>query len=139
MLASEIKIIEKELDIKLPDFYIQTMLNYPYPDDSFAAELTLCNNVEGIISNNSIFEKKQNCFAVGSDGGEFIYFIRINEGEKVYIYDFEQSDKSLSIEAESWYEYLRNLEEIDKRILEDELKMAAKKRNKKWWQFWIEK
>lgn len=137
MLASEIKVIEKELGIKLPDFYIQTMLNYPFPGDSFAAELTLCNNVRGIIDNNSIFEKKQNCFAVGSDGGELIYFIRINEGEKVYIYDYEQSDINLSIEAKSWNEYLRNLEGIDKKIVEDTLKMAEKKRNKKWWQFWI--
>ena len=137
MFKSEIETVEKRLKIRLPIFYINTMLNYPYSDDSFAAEFNLCKDVEGIIRNNSIFDQNEKCFAVGSDGGEYIYFIRIGEGEKVYIYDYERSDKHLSIESETWSNYLIKIEKLQKEILRDELIMTERRKNRKWWQFWI--
>lgn len=99
MSISDITKIEAQLNIKLPQFYIKRMLNYPFPSDSFIAELSLCADVEGIINNNTIFHPDEKVFAVGSDGGEFIYYVKLNGEEEVYIYDHESSYIHNTVEA----------------------------------------
>ncbi len=137
MLQSDIRFIEEQLRIELPEFYINTMLHYPYPEDSFAAERSLSRSVEHLIRLNAVFENTPGCFAIGSDGGEFIYFLRLGEDEKVYIYNHERSDEHRTVEAETWEDYLRNLQAVHEEILQDELKMTERRKNRKWWQFWV--
>jgi hypothetical protein len=138
MQSTDIKFIETKLGIKLPEFYISTMLNYPFDEDSWGAEFQLSNNTNYIVDINGIFESKDKNFAIGSDGGEFIYFIKLNENNgKVYIFDLENSPAHMSVEAESWKEYLTQIEKLHYEIKQDELEDFERKKNKKWWQFWI--
>ncbi|WP_321281163.1 SMI1/KNR4 family protein [Marinifilum fragile] len=137
MTELDIKLIEDKLNIKLPDFYIRTMLDYPFAYDSFGAEFSLCNSVKHVIDCNGIFEPEDKCFSIGSDGGEFYYFIKLNGEEKVYVFDLEGSKEHLTVEAETWADYLDIISKQHEEILQDELESAERKRNKKWWQFWI--
>lgn len=137
MIPSDIKKIERELNLKLPLFYVETMLNYPFPLDSFAAELLLCADVQGILDNNSIFHPDEKRFAIGSDGGELIYYIKLIGEEKVYIYDYESSDIHNTVEAETWSAFLQSMQIQEDAIKADELLEIERRRNKKWWQFWI--
>jgi len=137
MIQPEINTIQEKLGIKLPAFYVETMLNYPFPKDSFGEELMLTNSIEIILDYNGAFDTKDKCFAVGSDGGEFIYYIKLNGEDTVYIFDMENSDYHNSIEATSWQNYLGNINKIHQEIEEDERQEIERKKNKKWWQFWI--
>ncbi|MEQ8685654.1 MAG: hypothetical protein RIE86_10185 [Imperialibacter sp.] len=137
MVLSEIDSIERQLKIKLPDYYVKTMLDYPFPADSFAAELSLCTNVKSILDNNCVFQPAERSFAVGSDGGEFIYYVKLDGEEKVYIYDFERSHVHNSVEADTWAGFLHSLSLQEEELNKDELLEEKRKRNKKWWQFWI--
>ncbi|TPN86835.1 hypothetical protein [Aquimarina algicola] len=92
-----IKIIEEQLGIKLPEFYVSTMLNYLFSKDSWAAEFLLCNNPKRIINLNGVFTKEDKSFSIGSDGEEHYYFIKLNGEEKVHIFDLEGSDEHMNI------------------------------------------
>jgi len=135
MSTSDITKIEAQLNIKLPQFYIETMLNYPFPLDSFAAALLLCADVKGILDNNSIFHPEDKVFAIGSDGGELIYYLKLNGEEKVYIYDFESSEVNHTVEA-TWSDYLKSMQQTEAEILQDRLLEIERKKSRKWWQFW---
>ena len=139
MLTSEIQFIEDELGIQLPAFYIKTMLDYPFAEDSFASEFLLCNSPEGILEYNSGYKPSAEAFTIGTDGGENTYFIKLDEDGQVYVFDLEAPDDTLKLEAATWDEYLKQIEALHEEIRQDELFMAERKRNKKWWQFWIHK
>ncbi len=137
METKDIKHIETKLGIELPEFYFSTMSNYPFSQDSWGAEFSLCNEPKYIIDLNGIFTPKDKCFVIGSNGGEFYYFIKLNGEEKVYIFDLESSDDHMSVEAESWVEYLTQIEKIHDEFHQEELREIEREKNKKWWQFWI--
>ncbi len=137
MNSKDIEKIEEELGIQLPGFYLSTMLNYPFSEDSWAAEFSLCNNPKHVIELNEAIQPKGNIFAIGSDGGEFFYYIKLNGEEKVYIFDLEGSDKHMSIEADSWAKYLNQLNTLNIELYQEQLQELERKRNKKWWQFWV--
>ncbi len=137
MESTDIKHIEEELGIKLPEFYVSTMLNYPFSDDSWGAEFSLCNDPKHVIDLNGVFDKQDECFSIGSDGGEFYYFIKLNADDKVYIFDLEGSDSHKTVEAKSWKEYLTQIENLQEQFRQEEQTELERKKNKKWWQFWI--
>ena len=95
------------------------------------------NSVDILLDCNSAFDINDKCFAVGSDGGEFIYYIKLNGEDIVYIFDMENSDYHNSIEAPSWQNYLGNINKVHQEIEEDDRQELERKKNKKWWQFWI--
>ncbi|WP_299215078.1 SMI1/KNR4 family protein [uncultured Aquimarina sp.] len=137
MESKDIKLIEEQLGIKLPEFYISTMLSYPFSKDSWGAEFSLCNNAKRIIDLNGVFTPEDKSFSIGSDGGEYYYFIKLNGEEKVYIFDLEGSDKHMNIEADSWSEYLIQIKNTHDVLHQEENRELERKENKKWWQFWI--
>jgi hypothetical protein len=137
MKSLDIKHIETKLGIKLPQFYVSTMLNYPFDENSWGTEFQLCDDFNYILDINGIFKSTDECFVIGSDGGEYYYFIKLNKEDKVYIFDLENSPAHLSTAAESWDEYLTQIEKVDFDIKQEELEIMEKKKNKKWWQFWI--
>tara|TARA_Y100001954_G_C15697605_1_gene546102 strand:+ start:657 stop:1070 length:414 start_codon:yes stop_codon:yes gene_type:complete len=137
MTQEELNTIEKKLGIEFPHFYKNTMLNYPFDNDSFGFDCMLPKSPQILEDCNCIFTQSDKCLAIGSDGGEFTYYIKLNGEETVYIFDLEQSDYHHSIEANTWEDYLDNIHKIDKEYLEEEQKRIERKKNKKWWQFWI--
>ncbi len=137
MSTSDIAKIEDALNFKLPQFYIETMLNYPFPLDSFAAEFLLCTDVQAIIGKNSLFSPEEGKFAISGDGGELTFYIKLNGEEKVYIYDLERSSIHHTVETETWNDYVKSMQQTEEEILQEELLEIERKKHKKWWQFWI--
>lgn len=129
--------IQEKLGVIFPVFYKDTLLNYPFQEDSFGEEFMLTNNPEVLLNCNGVFDRENKCLAIGSDGGEFIYYIKLNGEEKVYIFDLEDSKANNSVEANNWGIYLENIKKIHLEIEEDEKYDKERKENKKWWQFWI--
>ncbi|WP_407556767.1 SMI1/KNR4 family protein [Winogradskyella sp. 4-2091] len=135
MESTDIKHIEKQLGIELPEFYFKTMLDYPFSEDSFGAEFSLSNDPKYIIDINGVFTQEDESFSIGSDGGEFYYFIKLNGNEKVYIFDLEGSKDHMSVVSESWSEYLTQIENLHDEFRQEKLNDLERKKNKKWWQF----
>ncbi|MCO4781747.1 MAG: SMI1/KNR4 family protein [Candidatus Cloacimonetes bacterium] len=100
--------IEDSLNINLPVFYKNTLLNYPFTLHSFSHEFMLVNDLEIILSYNQLdFLKiinKPNCFVIGSDGGEEYYYILLNDNDTVYTYSLET--KKSEIYSNNWTDYI---------------------------------
>ena len=138
MTPAALRHIEQTLKVVLPEYYRQTLLDYPFPADSFAAELTLPTEIDAILLNNTRFPPEDQRFVVGSDGGEEVYFILPGESpERVYVHQLETSNDPSLVYAHSWAEFLRILTEQEAEIRQDELATEQRKRDTKWWQFWI--
>ena len=116
MSEAELEHLAVKLGINLPDFYIQTMLEYPYSSDSFAAEFTLCTDVETILDCNSVFASEDKNYAIGHDGGGYIYYIKLTGEESVYIHDMERSKAHISLVAESWSDFLGFIDREEEEI-----------------------
>ena len=137
MNNDEIDKIQEKLEIKFPDFYKNTLLNYPFQKGSFGEEFMLTTNPEILLDINGLFSKADKCLAIGFDGGEYTYYIKLNGEETVYIFDLENSKAHNSIEAVNWETYLENIKNVHLEIEEDEKYDEERIKNKKWWQFWI--
>jgi hypothetical protein len=78
MTADDLDHIERTLGIVLPAEYRQTMMAYPFPADSSAAELWMPNDVGRVLALNEDYRRgthgltswAQHLFLVGDDGGE---------------------------------------------------------------------
>lgn len=137
MTQKDLDEIESKLKISLPDFYKQTMLNYPFKSDSFANEFSLTTDIEQIIGINSTFDYSEKKFAVGSDGGEWSFYVKLNSDDKVYIFDLEESHIHNTVCANSWEDYLKKIIKEEEEIEKEMEEAKKRKANKKWWQFWI--
>ncbi len=141
MNLEDLKKIGNSIGITLPDYYKSTMLNYPFPKDSFADEFMLVNNPGAVIENNDkslieAIDKGVKPFSIGSDGGEELYYVDLNkEKSEVFVYYLE-TQKS-EIQSKTWNDYLEDIKKTLKEIEEDEKAMEERKKNKNWWQFWI--
>ena len=117
------------------------MLNYPFPKDSFADEFMLVNNPGAVIGNNDkalieTIDKGVKPFFIGSDGGEKLYYVDLNtKKSEVFVYYLETQKSKM--QSKTWNNYLEDIKKTLKEIEEDERAMEERKKNKKWWQFWI--
>ena len=138
MNESDIQKIEQALHKQLPSLYRKSLVEYPFPKDSFADEFMLPNDPNLVIEQNAMLPHADNIIAVGSDGGEQIYFLQLNEDEDtgVSIYDLENPSKKMKLTS-SWDAYLKHIQNTLNEIAEDEKHMNEKNAHKKWWQFWI--
>lgn len=135
MTECELREIEQKLEVKLPVYYKETMLNYPFSASSFAYEFALCADYKRVLDYNGVFEKPDNSFAIGADGGEYIFFIRLNEESKVYIFDLEGSKYHMSVEANDWSEYFTKLVMAEENIGIDIGENKRRTTQNKWWKF----
>ncbi|MTB50566.1 SMI1/KNR4 family protein [Lewinella sp. W8] len=132
MNAESIARIERQLGITLPQFYVDTMLNYPFPVAPSIEVLSLTYGEEAIINANKYTKPGSARFYIGSDGGEHRYFIKLNGEETVYIYDLEGSEDHMSVLATTWDSFISGPWETEKELPQDE----RKPNGKRWWQFW---
>ena len=134
MTDSDFQKIENQLEIKLPDFYKNTMLNYPFSGSSYANEFSLPNNPVIVIDLNTLFfDATDNKLVIGSDGGGWFFYLELDKGEEVYTFDLEESPIHMKPCAHSWVGYLKKLEEEE---IEYEKDCPLIFDSKKWWQFW---
>jgi cell wall assembly regulator SMI1 len=138
MNTEDIKAIEAQIGIALPEFYRATMTNYPFPNDSFADEFLLPNSSSAVIANNEDpgeYPDVAQPFVIGGDGGEEIYFVDLAATtSQVFVYDMDTGKHTPH--ADDWAKYLDQIANTLKEIEEDEQAETERKANKKWWEFW---
>ncbi len=149
MNTQDIERIESELSLKLPEFYTDVMLSYPFPGWD-CENFMLCNDPEEIIRENKENRKEgffdaewpDHFFILGFDGCGNYYFIDLkNKKEKVYFADHESFFDSNSPDKleetydgmESYFSLIRETEEDIKIANEEPLEPLP---SKKGWQFW---
>ncbi|MHC4118417.1 MAG: SMI1/KNR4 family protein [Planctomycetota bacterium] len=138
MTESEINKIEASFNLTLPEFYKSTVLNYPFPPDSFADEFVLLNTPQSILEYNQDrgeYSDTGEPFVIGSDGGEEIYYLDLaSDSSQVFTFDMETGKHH--VKAKDWSDYLSQIEADLKEIEQDERAEQERKANKKWWEFW---
>jgi hypothetical protein len=138
MQKTDLVKIENKFNIVLPDHYKEAMLDYPFPDNSYACECSLVNDIEYIIECNTDltpYNALKQPFVIGGNGGELTYLMDLYDTKsKVYSYSVE-SDNIDSI-AESWQAFIDLINSELEEIAEDEKAEEARKADKKWWEFW---
>ncbi len=137
MIESDIRMIESSLNMLLPEYYRRTMLDYPFPANSFANEFLLPNDPEPIIDYNQGSGEHPGIgklFIIGSDGGEELYFVDLT-ADNSCVFTFDMETGKHTTKASDWMEYLRQVENELKEIKENEKPERERKANKKWWEF----
>jgi hypothetical protein len=124
MTADEVTQIETELDIKLPQHYVDFILRFPglvrseidvsHFLYSSADQLIETNIMMGFHSDMKIIKHK---LIIGDNGGGGFYLIDLRNpaDERVYIFDHEEST-ALSVDSFEYYEtlesYLENISQM---------------------------
>lgn len=138
MTGSELQQIEERMAFRIPSYYRETLLNYPFERDSFADEFMLPNCPQAVIELNdagiSTGTGVQALF-IGSDGGEERYFVDASLPDSgVFVFDLETGkQRQLS---PSWSCYLDHIHATQTELEEDEKAGQERRSTKKWWQFW---
>ena len=129
--------LEKELDVNLPNFYKSFLLNYPNEllyynrkrlnrKEKFF-ELEVLNNIDDLRNNQLYFEEFElnEYWPIGSDGIGNYYAVKKNgEDEHVYFIDHEvESDKSVSVLS-------KNLEGFTTQLIMREMENSYQMLNK---------
>lgn len=112
MDSGEIKSIESELDIELPELYLELLLNYPTAllgEGVHASEVELLNSPSSLIELNKFVREANGIdidashFLIGESGCGDYYFIDLDEDESsVYFWnhdicDFDEDEESGSL------------------------------------------
>ena len=139
MTEEEIKTIEKHLGFRLPELYRSTVLAYPFPENSFAAEFVLPNRAQEVIElSDAAFSSPDigKPFFIGTDGGDEWYFVdALKEDSGVFVFELE-TGKHHPLTT-NWSAYLDHIAKTHADIAADEESERQRKLKKKWWQFWI--
>ncbi len=151
---NDISTIEQALDLKLPQEYRQVLFSYPFEAGTDIYDRDLYHRVEAIIEQNKMhrelgfFGQKwpEHYLVIGNDLFGNLHFMDLTRPEGfVFFADHEDTTYSSTIEAEeeaaSLSEWVKATKEREARVrAEHEQWMrstAERKRNKRWWQFWI--
>ena len=137
--------IEQAFSVTLPDWYRRQVVEYPFaePDDA------LYSDEESIVRANQELRRDgwfrfpwpREFFIIGDDGCGDYWFIVPSTGDKrIFIADHEGGpapafDKlgEMLVQAEAMEQYVSDTREI----IRDVAQIRERRRNKKWWQFWI--
>jgi hypothetical protein len=144
MTADDLDHIERRLGIALPAEYRATMIAYPFPADSSAAELWMPDDPQRVLALNESYRQgppgpsdwPRHLFLLGDDGGEEAFALDTSAPPyPVVVYELETG--RLKPLVGDFRAFLRWQWDGLAEIGADEQAMAAAYRNKKWWQFWI--
>lgn len=78
MTTSELQRIEDHVGFRLPSYYRETLLQYPFPRGSFAEEFLLPDCPEAVLDLNDVVASLGpgvQALFIGNDGGEERYFV----------------------------------------------------------------
>ncbi len=150
MNEKDIQKIEQALGLKVPESYAQVVLNYPCPEAEDICQHGLFNDPDLVIHSNVEHRKNgwfgfdwpEKHFAIGDDGCGDTYFMIMDGDERVYFADHEAGPafwENLEdcCSANSLKEHIDEQMEQEKEFQEEQARKADRKKNKKWWQFWI--
>jgi hypothetical protein len=135
MTEEELVEIESAIGCGVPQCYRDTMLAYPFPKDSFAAEVLLPNNPKHIIKMNPKLRKAgrvEKAFFTGSDEtGEISYYLDASNSTPT-VFRMGRTENS----SADWDAHLNELKTRSERIREEMMLRAERKAHKQWWEFW---
>lgn len=101
MNLEDIKTIEENLNISLPESYKQTIQNYPFDESFNVVKDYLGNNSKNIIDLNLHYRKNgyqgkawpERFYIIGKMSGENIFFINLEDVNSETIYFLSDEDK----------------------------------------------
>ena len=139
MTRADLDRLEEVLGAPLPTDLRDLYLSYPFGSDSWAAQLAMPDDAERVIRDNSDrawlvdlgVTCADDCFLIGSDGGETVYFVNLKE-PRTRIFAGNLETGSFAREATSLDEWLAQIRSVDDELAQD----AAAMSQKRWWQFW---
>jgi len=144
MTTGDLDEIERTLGIVLPAEYRATMMAYPFPAESSAAELWMPDDARRVVELNQDYRRAprgqtswpRHLFLVGDDGGEEAFVLDTSTPPyPVAVYELESG--RLRPHAADFLAFVQRLWGDLAEIEADERALAEAYRNKKWWQFWI--
>jgi hypothetical protein len=136
--------IERAFGVRLPEWYRASLVQYPLSE----ADESLYSDEESIVRANEELRRDgwwdmpwpQEFFAIGDTGCGDTYFIVPSTGDRrVFIADHEggpaPSYQNLGemVESDSFEKFIRERQETIVAAAE----IVERRKNKKWWQFWI--
>ena len=135
MREEELGQIEAAIGCAVPQYYRDTMLAYPFPEDSFAAEVLLSNTAQQIMKINPTLRKVgqvEKAFLTGSDEtGEISYYLDASNSTPT-VFRMGRIENSTI----DWDAHLNELKTCSEQIEEEKKRRAERKANKQWWEFW---
>ena len=141
MTIADIRRIEKELSVNLPEDYQQLLINYPFAEDSFATTCMVIRDAEALIDVNRShtthflihhregrWVPQKNHFMIGNDGGEEQYYLDLDDSEcTVFRFDLETGE--LSTYAKGIADFKAKINQVDREVEEDEKRAAERRQN----------
>ena len=144
MTVEDLEQIEQELGITLPHDYRELMLTYPFAPDSFANDCDLPNDPRRLIDTNCDLRRDgffgmewpNHYFSMGGDGSGNEHFIDLRRNPSpVFLADHEGS--LFTEAAPDLSAWVAGLQSEYARWEEEDRMRSERRRNKRWWQFWI--
>jgi hypothetical protein len=136
--TADVDEVEKQLGFRLPPAYRTTVLDYPFPADSFADEFMLPNRAEDVIALNKaglVVPGIEHLFVIGSDGGEEFYLLDLDE-EDPGVFAFSLETGSHRLLARSLTAYRDYVHETHAAIAADSEGTHERRLRRRWWEFW---
>jgi len=139
MTHESFKHIEQAFGVALPDWYRQQVIDYPFsePDDAiYHDEASIVRaNKEVRRVGWAGFPWPRECFVIGDGGSFFSYFIVPSTGDKrIFVATHSPPPPYQKLDD------MVHAETIERFVAEtksDAIQRAERRRNKRWWQFWI--
>jgi hypothetical protein len=136
--------IEQKFGLTLPDWYRRWVLDYPFaePDDALYHDETSIVRANDELRRDGWFgfPWPREFFVIGDTGCGDSYFIVPSTADKrIFIADHEggpaPSPEKLDemVQAETIEEHIAQT----RQVIQEVAQIAERRRNKKWWQFWI--
>jgi hypothetical protein len=150
MKPEDLQRIEEVLGLRLPESYASLILNYPCPENEYIREHELFSDPEKVIRANQEHRKNGwfyldwpgHFFVIGDDGCGDTYFMVIGKDESVYFADHEagpsyETHLDDCFSSGSVAEHIEEVLETEREFQEEVRRRDERRKNKKWWQFWI--
>ena len=150
MKFEEVERIEAALGLRLPDAYKSVALNHPCPESEDISWHGLYRDAERVMEVNA--EHRANgwfgidwpddYFVIGDTGCGDSYFIVVGESDKVYLADHEGGPHPTTqlgdcVSSETISAHVEQEMASEREFQEEERLSAERRKNKKWWQFWL--
>ena len=143
MKNHELAVIERELSVRLPEWYCARLLNYPFEKD----EMELFSDATELIRQNRYNRNKgwfgfpwlDSFLIIGEDGCGNLYFVNLGcSDDRIYIADHDGGPEpklallEQMISSDSIESHINEFFVVRKLV--DERRLA--RINRKWWKFW---
>ena len=146
----ELQHIQDELNIEIPQSYWEIMTNFPYPEFAEANIVVTYLKSSYVLEDTQAHRKRgwfdidwpNHYLVIGETGCGDTYFMLAGESGPVFLADHEAGPHPVEeLEkckvANTIEEHIKETIDLEIECQEAQRRRAERKKNKKWWQFWI--